>query len=136
MHSQVFDKFSILLAAENFRSTQNTSIVLALSAYFALAAKKLNDKSIMDVIVNNEGASNYLMTSAGYANQLEYISSKQDPTQYDVQNHMLVIEGLLSLHFGGQTLKTQYVNSLFNTLCEYLFNLDSRYRENAVLSCF
>lgn len=136
VHSQVSEKFSTALAAENFKSTQNAPIVLALSAYFALAAKKLNDKSILNVIVNDAGAASYLMSSAGYANQLDYISSKEEPSLYDVQNHMHVVEGLLSLHFGGQALKTQHVNSLMNTLCEYLLNLNCKYREHSVLSCF
>jgi hypothetical protein len=82
METTVSDTFLASLLGEKFTSNQNSSTILALSAFFALKAKHLGDAASMSAIVNNESAARYLMSPAGFINSLGYIESK-DKSLYD-----------------------------------------------------
>ena len=42
------------MTSENFKSTVNVKNVLALSSFFAIKAKKLNDLSAVSVLMKND----------------------------------------------------------------------------------
>ena len=131
----VADQLQASLAGENFNSTQNYSSVLALSAYVATKAQKLNDAAGLVVLVGNDDAANYFLRPWGFVNGLSFIESKQ-ASVHDVKNHMLVIESLIKYHYEVEPLKPVHFTCLVNTLCESLLNLNGTFRETAVLTCF
>lgn len=123
------------LVSENFKSSLNYSNILALSAFFALKAHKLNDIGSLAVLVTNEQIAKYLLSPSGFVNSLQFIESKKVSLQ-DAQNQMLIIECLIKFHFDVAPLTAPRFACLLNTLCENLLNLNSIFREAAVLTCF
>jgi hypothetical protein len=93
------------LTSENFKSTQNASNILGLSAFFCLKAAKLDDPSSLDLLVGNDNIAKYLMSPAGYVNTHTFIESKKDVSHRDVQNQMITIEALIKHHFDAGPLK-------------------------------
>lgn len=137
---EIDQKVSGLLAAsltsENFKSTQNASNILGLSAFFCLKMAKLEDPSGVDLLISNDNIARYLMSPAGFINTPAFIEAKKGVSHKDVQNQMITIEALIKHHFDVGPLKTPQFSCLLNTLCESLLNLGCVFRESAVLSCF
>lgn len=137
---EIDQKVSGLLAAsltsENFRSTQNASNILSLSAFFCLKMAKLEDPSGVELLISNDSTAKYLMSSAGFVNTPAFIEAKKGISHRDVQNQMITIEALIKHHFDVSPLKPPQFSCLLNTLCESLLSLGCVFREGAVLSCF
>jgi hypothetical protein len=137
----VSEQYLASLLQENFKSTQNNSVsnVLALSAFFALKAKKLNEPGSVSALVSNEAVANYFMNNSIYTcsfiNTQGYVEQK-GKSLYQAQNQLHVIESLLRYHFTVSELKPPQLNCLLDTLCEILLNVNCTFRESAVLGCF
>lgn len=119
------------LVAQNFIATVNSSIILSLSAFFVLRAKKLNDLKILggvpSSLLGNDAVGNYLAGSKGFVNSRGFVESKEVSVQ-DVENQMLIIEYLIKYHFEVAPLKAGQFTCLLNTLCESLLNRESTFR--------
>lgn len=135
LENLIGDQLLSSLLQENFRSVQNSSSILALSAFFALKATRLHDSSGASVLVANEQVAHYLLSPSGFVNGLAFIESRERALQ-DTQNHLHVIEALLRYHFMSSQLQPSQFSCLLNTLCELLLNRNCVFRENAVLTCF
>ena len=123
------------LVSENFKSTLNSSNILAHSAFFALKAQKLDDVGSLAALVNNVEIAKYFLSESGFVNNVQFVESEK-VSMHDAQNQMLIIEYLIKFHFDVAPLKPAQFACLLNTLCENLLNLNSIFRENAVLTCF
>ena len=135
LENVVSDQLLASLLAANFKSVQNSTSILALSAFFALKATKLKNVAGASVLVANEQVAQYLLSPAGFVNSLAFIEAKGKTLQ-DTQNHLHVIEALLRYHFTVAQLQPAQFSCLLNTLCELLLNLNCVFRESAVLTCF
>ena len=62
-----------MLSAENFKTTVNYPMILALVGFFAIASAYMKDHSLFSWIVSTEPILTYLGTTRGYVNTLTYI---------------------------------------------------------------
>jgi hypothetical protein len=87
--SVVAPQFKQMLSSENFKTTANFSIIIALTGFFCSAFIYTSDPSYLTWMIQNEGILGYFATKKGYVNTLGYFL--KNPTQHDVKNHIKVI---------------------------------------------
>ena len=87
--SVVAPQFKQMLSSENFKTTANFSIIIALTGFFCSSFIYTSDASYLTWMIQNEGILGYFATKKGYVNTLGY--SLKNPTQHDVKNHIKAI---------------------------------------------
>lgn len=91
--AKIGDQLQANLHGENFKSTQNAGIILAIAAYFSLREKKFGEPTEM---LFSEAVLAYF-TEGGFACTKEF--ARSECTRHDLTNHMHVIELYLRRHF-------------------------------------